>query len=47
MSKFCSDLCVCAPHSLPETEHNRKNHQVIHIILAAGETSRSKQHATK
>lgn len=24
MSKFCSDLCVCAPHSLPETEHNRK-----------------------
>jgi hypothetical protein len=22
MSKFCSDLCVCAPHSLPETEHN-------------------------
>jgi len=24
MSKFCSDLCVCAPHSLPETEHNSR-----------------------
>lgn len=24
MSKFCSDLWVCAPHSLPETEHNSR-----------------------
>jgi len=39
MSKFCSDLCVCAPHSLLETEHNsQKNHRINHIILAAGAT---------
>lgn len=28
MSKFCSDLCVCAPHSLPETEHGNRNRQI-------------------
>ena len=25
MLMFCSDLCVCAPHSLLETEHNSQN----------------------
>ena len=28
MSKFCSDLCVCAPHSLLETEHNSQKPSV-------------------
>ena len=38
MSKFCSDLCVCAPHSL------HKNHDSSHVQInhASRNTNRSK-----
>jgi len=35
MSKFCSDLCVCAPHSLPGTEHNSPNRQINRTAAAS------------